>query len=93
MTETGLCMTVKKKKSSDFCNRKYNKQTKVNELLAFPYERQRRQTVFPNPLVCNTNAFDSLLHHIQIIYRFHRYAKGHVMMTDLQLFNLIIIST
>ena len=33
-----------KKNYSGFCNRKYNKQTKVNEILASPYERQRTQT-------------------------------------------------
>ena len=27
-----------------FCNFKYNKQTKVNEILASPYEKQRTQT-------------------------------------------------
>ena len=52
-----------------FCNYKYNKQTKVIEILASPYERQRTHTdVFPNPLLCHTNA-KSLLHHTQIIYR------------------------
>ena len=42
MTEMGLCMTAKNKKIPlVFCNYKYNKQTKVNEILASPYERQR----------------------------------------------------
>ena len=46
MTEMGLCVTAKNKNKFlwFFCNYKYNKQTKVNEILASPYERQRTQT-------------------------------------------------
>ena len=52
-------LTVKRRKNPlVICNRKYNyNQTKVNEILTYPYEGQGMQSgIISEPLLCHTNA-------------------------------------